>query len=120
MHFRPTCYPIPMKKTSVYLTDEDVARLRRLAAIEGVSQALVLREAIVAYDATMNGRRLVDRSAASEDVAELFDTFDEQAREAADAIEHGERFFALDGCVSGDGSSAADIEEDDYLAGFGD
>lgn len=40
-----------MKKTSVYLTDEEVDVLRRLAEREGKSQATVLREALAAYDA---------------------------------------------------------------------
>lgn len=39
-----------MKKTSVYLTDEEVDILRRLAEREGKSQATVLREALAAYD----------------------------------------------------------------------
>ena len=40
-----------MKKTSVYLSDEDRARLARLAEREGKSQAVVLREALALYDA---------------------------------------------------------------------
>ncbi len=40
-----------MKKTSVYLSEDDLARLRRLAETEGKSQATVLREALAAYDA---------------------------------------------------------------------
>ncbi|MGI8827789.1 MAG: CopG family transcriptional regulator [Chloroflexota bacterium] len=40
-----------MKKTSVYLTDEDVTRLRRLAASEDKSQAEVIREALRVYEA---------------------------------------------------------------------
>ncbi len=40
-----------MKKTSVYLSDEDRERLARLAHREGKSQALVLREALALYDA---------------------------------------------------------------------
>ncbi|MBA4181223.1 MAG: CopG family transcriptional regulator [Anaerolinea sp.] len=39
-----------MKKTSVYLTESEVAILRRLAEREGKSQATVLREALAAYD----------------------------------------------------------------------
>lgn len=38
-----------MRKTSVYLDDADAARLARLAAQEGVSQASLLRRAIRAY-----------------------------------------------------------------------
>ncbi len=40
-----------MKKTSVYLSEEDVERLARLADRKGESQAWVLREALLAYDA---------------------------------------------------------------------
>ncbi|MGE3076724.1 MAG: CopG family transcriptional regulator [Dehalococcoidia bacterium] len=40
-----------MKKTSVYLSEEDRERLKRLAERKGESQAWVLREALLAYDA---------------------------------------------------------------------
>jgi hypothetical protein len=40
-----------MKKTSVYLSAEDRERLARLAKRKGESQAWVLREALLAYDA---------------------------------------------------------------------
>lgn len=40
-----------MKKTSLYLHDADAARLRRLAAQEGSSQAEIVRKAIGAYEA---------------------------------------------------------------------
>jgi hypothetical protein len=30
-----------------------------------------------------------------------------------------DRVFAIDGCVTGDGSSVADIDEDELLRGFG-
>lgn len=45
-----------MKKTSVYLSDEDRERLARLAEREGKSQALVLREAIAMYCASKPDR----------------------------------------------------------------
>lgn len=45
-----------MKKTSVYLSDEDRARLARLAEREGKSQALILREALARYDAALPDR----------------------------------------------------------------
>ncbi|MGO9903313.1 MAG: CopG family transcriptional regulator [Solirubrobacteraceae bacterium] len=38
-----------MRKTSVYLDDEQAARLARLARHEGRSQAEILREAVAAY-----------------------------------------------------------------------
>ncbi len=41
-----------MKKTSVYLSEEDRARLARLAEREGRSQARILREALALYDAS--------------------------------------------------------------------
>lgn len=53
-----------MKKTSVYLSDEDRERLARLAEREGKSQALVLREALALYDASHPDREF-----------ELFDAF---------------------------------------------
>ena len=45
-----------MKKTSVYLSDEDRERLARLAEREGKSQALILREALALYDAQQPDR----------------------------------------------------------------
>ncbi len=45
-----------MKKTSVYLSEEDRARLARLAEREGKSQALILREALAMYDAALPDR----------------------------------------------------------------
>jgi predicted DNA-binding protein len=38
-----------MKKTSVYLTEGEVARLERLARQEGSSQASIIRKAITSY-----------------------------------------------------------------------
>lgn len=45
-----------MKKTSVYLTDEDRVRLQRLAERTGHSQAWVLREALAVYEARQPDR----------------------------------------------------------------
>jgi hypothetical protein len=39
-----------MHKTSLYLDEADVERLRRLAEMEGRSQAEIVRAAIVAYE----------------------------------------------------------------------
>jgi predicted DNA-binding protein len=39
-----------MRKTSVYLDDEQAERLARLARQEGRSQAEILREAVSAYE----------------------------------------------------------------------
>ena len=74
-----------MKKTSLYLDDSDLARLRRLAAHEGRSQAEIVRAAIAAYES----QRMAHRS------------------------------FALTGSWEGDGSSVADVSEDELLEGFG-
>lgn len=48
----PTFCPtlVPMRKTSVYLDDEQAARLARLARREGRSQAEILREAVATYE----------------------------------------------------------------------
>jgi predicted transcriptional regulator len=74
-----------VKKTSVYLDDADVERLRRLATEEGRSQAEIVRAALSAYE----GARTPSRD------------------------------FALEAAWAGDGSSAADVTEDELLAGFG-
>lgn len=75
-----------MKKTSIYLDESDVERLRRLAEREGRSQAEIVRAAIAAYEA--------------------------QAQP--------DRDFALAGAWEGDGTSVADVPEDELLEGFGD
>ena len=46
-----------MRKTSVYLSDEDVARLAALAEREGVSHADVIRRAIRQYVPEQRGSR---------------------------------------------------------------
>jgi predicted DNA-binding protein len=43
-------YTCRMRKTSVYLNDEQAARLARLARQEGRSQAEILREAVATYE----------------------------------------------------------------------
>ena len=40
-----------MRKTSVYLSDDDTARLRQLAEREGRSQAEIIRAALLSYGA---------------------------------------------------------------------
>jgi predicted transcriptional regulator len=75
-----------MKKTSIYLDDSDVERLRRLAAREGRSQAEIVRVALAAYEHRPKP----------------------------------ERTFALMGAWAGDGTSVADIAEEELLEGFGD
>jgi predicted transcriptional regulator len=54
-----------MRKTSVYLTDEERQHLARVAELEGVSQARVIREAIAAY----RGSGGVDREFRLEGIA---------------------------------------------------
>lgn len=74
-----------VRKTSVYLDDDQAQRLARLAREEGRSQAEVLREAVATY----------------------------QPKPSQD------RNFALAGSGRGDGSSIADIPEEELLKGFG-
>lgn len=51
----PTQYPPSVRKTSVYLTDDESKRLAELARSEGRSQAAIIREAITAYVPRGNG-----------------------------------------------------------------
>jgi predicted transcriptional regulator len=74
-----------MKKTSIYLSEAEAERLRRLAIAEGRSQAEIVRDAIASYES----RRQSDRD------------------------------FALDGSWAGDGTSVADLSEEELLRGFG-
>jgi hypothetical protein len=74
-----------MRKTSVYLDEDQALRLATLARQEGCSQAEILREAVSTY----------------------------QPRPPQD------RNFALAGSGRGDGSSIADVPEEDLLKGFG-
>ncbi|HEV3033479.1 MAG TPA: CopG family transcriptional regulator [Solirubrobacteraceae bacterium] len=74
-----------MRKTSVYLDDEQAERLARLARQEGRPQAEILREAVATY----------------------------QPKPSQD------RDFALAGSGHGDGSSIADVPEEEQLEGFG-
>lgn len=83
----PYCMPYTdaMRKTSVYLDEDQAQRLASLARQEGRSQAEILREAVATY----------------------------QPKPSQD------RNFALAGSGHGDGSSIADVPEDDLLTGFG-
>lgn len=74
-----------MRKSSVYLSEQQAERLARLAREQGRSQAEILREAISVYQPPSSG----------------------------------DRDFALDGCVTGDGGSVADVDEAELLRGFG-
>ncbi len=49
-YIRREVLAMDMKKTSVYLSEEDRERLARLAERKGQSQAWVMREALLAYD----------------------------------------------------------------------
>jgi len=53
----PTWYPTFVRKTSVYLSDEEIARLAALAEREGTSQADVIRRAIRTYEPERPGDR---------------------------------------------------------------
>ncbi len=46
-----------MRKTSLYLAEADVERLRRLADREGRSQAEIVRAAIAAYESRLEADR---------------------------------------------------------------
>ncbi len=46
-----------MRKTSVYLDDEQAERLARLSRQEGRSQAEILREAVAAYEPPVSQAR---------------------------------------------------------------
>ncbi len=48
---------ISVKKTSLYLQESDLERLRRLARREGRSQAEIVRAAIAAYESHRRGDR---------------------------------------------------------------
>jgi predicted DNA-binding protein len=74
-----------MRKTSVYLEEDQAERLARLASAEGRSQAEILRDAVANYQ---------PRPAESRD-------------------------FVLAGSGHGDGSSIADVSEQELLEGFG-
>ena len=66
-----------MRKTSVYLTDEDAERLAHLAEREGRPQAAIIRDAIARYDRPYAG----DRNFA------MFDTGEGDGRSIADIPE---------------------------------
>ena len=83
--YRPTCYPTSVKKTSVYLSDEDEARLQTLARRNGVTRAAVIRRALVLYE----------------------------SQEVSD------RNFAMVGMWEGDGTSIADVPDEELFKGFG-
>jgi predicted transcriptional regulator len=74
-----------MRKTSVYLDEEQAERLARLSRHEGRPQAEILREAVATY----------------------------QPKPSQD------RNFALAGSGRGDGSSIADVPEEELLKGLG-
>ncbi|HTZ87798.1 MAG TPA: CopG family transcriptional regulator [Solirubrobacteraceae bacterium] len=74
-----------MRKTSVYLDEDQAERLARLARQEGRSQAAILREAVATY----------------------------QPKPSED------RDFALAASGRGDGTSIADVPEEELLEGFG-
>lgn len=70
-----------MRKTSVYLDEEQAARLARLARQEGRSQAEILRAAVAAYEppATRDGQF---------EVAAGFDRIDGDSRPISQIPDH--------------------------------
>lgn len=78
-------YNRDMRKTSVYLDEEQAERLARLSREQGRPQAEILREAVASYEPR-----------ASQD-----------------------RNFVLAGSGHGDGSSIADVPDEELLKGFG-
>lgn len=46
-----------MRKTSLYLSDEQSERLAELSRLEGRPQAQIVRDALAQYDAPPNGKR---------------------------------------------------------------
>jgi len=73
-------YTVGMRKTSVYLDEEQAERLARLARDEGRPQAEILREAIAAY----HPRSAQDRSFA---LAEGFQRIDDDPRPISEISE---------------------------------
>jgi hypothetical protein len=77
-----------MRKTSLYLPEELVVRLRRIAEAEGRSQAEVLRDAIVRYPAPAPKRhfrlarsgKALGRSVAGIPEEELLKGFGDESR----------------------------------------
>jgi hypothetical protein len=59
-------YPTSVRKTSLYLADEDVARLRRLASLAGKSQAEIVRAAVAAYEESVARDRAFELAGAWE------------------------------------------------------
>ena len=57
LYLLPYAIPVSMRKTSVYLTVEESARLAKLAEREGTSQAEVIRRAIRMYEPETRGDR---------------------------------------------------------------
>ena len=82
---RKEVFDMEMKKTSVYLSEEDRERLRQLAERKGESQAWVLREALLAYDASMPDKNFAIFNMADEDGAR-FPHFDDP-QEFSDWVE---------------------------------
>ncbi|HEV3312101.1 MAG TPA: CopG family transcriptional regulator [Chloroflexota bacterium] len=81
----PYVLPYSVKKTSLYLSDDDNERLNRLSAREHRSMAEIVREAIATYET----RLMPDRN------------------------------FSLAASWEGDGTSIADLPEEESLEGFG-
>lgn len=68
-----------MRKTSVYLSEEESARLARLAARDGTSQAQIIRRAIDTYEPPLKPARALALSAVADGPGESVADLDEDA-----------------------------------------
>ena len=96
-----------MESLTIQLDEQQVASLRRVAEVQGRPEAEVARDAIVRY-------------------AQEYDSTDESTGSRRGTQGDGLRSerprlrtFAMSGIVEGDGSSIADIPEEELLRGFG-
>ena len=70
-----------MKKTSLYLHETDVLRLRRLAEAEGRTQADIVRAAVAAYEVRTSQRRFLLDGVWEGDGTSIADVEDELMRD---------------------------------------
>src|SRR5688500_848668 len=96
-----------MESLTIQLNEHQAASLRRVAEVQGRPEADVARDAIVRY-------------------SQQYDSPDESRESRLETPEigaHSERprlrTFAMSGIVEGDGSSIADVPENELLKGFG-
>ncbi|MEX2237768.1 MAG: ribbon-helix-helix domain-containing protein [Dehalococcoidia bacterium] len=103
-----------MHKTSVYLSDEDKQLLESVARAEGRPQAEIVRDALRAYEA----QRHLARIRSFDGLADIpLEQVEAAIREYIGPPP--KRRFAAFGAGRGDGTSIADIPEEELLKGFG-